>query len=123
VVIATLDPNPLVRGKGIAVLTGAGIVVKTGLLKDESKELNRGFIKPLAIILLSLTITHPTIGLEATPYRPLRASWSARDIKCVSKLKLPVETASISVLAPASPKNMTEPFPNCLSICVNATPT
>ena len=45
VVIATLDPNPLVRGKGIAVLTGAGIVVKTGLLKDESKELNRGFIK------------------------------------------------------------------------------
>lgn len=45
VVIATLDPNPLVSGKGIAVLTGAGIVVKTGLLKDESKELNRGFIK------------------------------------------------------------------------------
>jgi hypothetical protein len=26
-------------------LTGAGIVVKTGLLKDEAKELNRGFIK------------------------------------------------------------------------------
>jgi protein RecA len=37
-----------------------------------------------------------------------------------SKLKLPVETASISACAPSSPKNITEPLPNCLSICANA---
>ncbi|CAC9499813.1 Diaminohydroxyphosphoribosylaminopyrimidine deaminase (EC / 5-amino-6-(5-phosphoribosylamino)uracil reductase (EC [uncultured Gammaproteobacteria bacterium] len=45
VVIATLDPNPLVSGKGVAILADAGIVVRTGLLENESKELNRGFIK------------------------------------------------------------------------------
>ncbi|VVM23075.1 Diaminohydroxyphosphoribosylaminopyrimidine deaminase (EC / 5-amino-6-(5-phosphoribosylamino)uracil reductase (EC [uncultured Gammaproteobacteria bacterium] len=59
VVIATLDPNPLVSGKGIAVLTGAGIVVKTGLLKDESKELNRGFIKRMETGLLLLLVKSP----------------------------------------------------------------
>jgi diaminohydroxyphosphoribosylaminopyrimidine deaminase/5-amino-6-(5-phosphoribosylamino)uracil reductase len=45
VVIATLDPNPLVSGKGVAMLENAGIKVKTGLLEDEAKNLNRGFIK------------------------------------------------------------------------------
>ncbi len=45
VVIATLDPNPLVSGKGIAMLKDAGIVVKIGLLEDEAKQLNRTFIK------------------------------------------------------------------------------
>jgi hypothetical protein len=57
--------HPLVRGKGVALLAGAGIVVKTGLLKNESRQLNRGFIKRMET-------------------GPLRASWSARDIKCVS---------------------------------------
>jgi pyrimidine deaminase RibD-like protein len=33
VVIATLDPNPLVSGKGVAILADAGIVVRTGLLE------------------------------------------------------------------------------------------
>ncbi len=45
VVIATLDPNPLVSGKGVAMLENANISVEIGLLEGESKELNRGFIK------------------------------------------------------------------------------
>lgn len=45
VVIAHLDPNPLVNGKGIAMLKKAGIAVKIGLLADEASTLNRGFIK------------------------------------------------------------------------------
>lgn len=45
VVIAMLDPNPLVSGKGVAMLEDASIIVKTGLLEDESRELNHGFIK------------------------------------------------------------------------------
>ena len=49
VVIATLDPNPLVSRKGVAMLEGAGIIVKIGLLENESKELNRGFIKRMEI--------------------------------------------------------------------------
>ncbi len=45
VVIATLDPNPIINGKGVAMLEYVGIIVKIGLLKDESRNINRSFIK------------------------------------------------------------------------------
>ena len=45
VVIATLDPNPLVSGQGLAMLEAAGIKVNVGLLENEALILNRGFIK------------------------------------------------------------------------------
>lgn len=48
VVIATLDPNPLVAGKGQAMLNYAGIVTQVGALEDEAIELNRGFLKVMA---------------------------------------------------------------------------
>lgn len=43
VIAASLDPNPLVSGKGIQMLQNAGIEVATGLLEKETKQLNRGF--------------------------------------------------------------------------------
>jgi len=45
VIIATLDPNPLVAGTGAQMLKNAGIEVEVGLLENEAKNLNRGFIK------------------------------------------------------------------------------
>jgi len=45
VVIATLDPNPLVSGQGLAMLKEANIKVSVGLLEAEALTLNRGFIK------------------------------------------------------------------------------
>lgn len=45
VVIATLDPNPLVSGQGLAKLKAADIKVSVGLLENEALTLNRGFIK------------------------------------------------------------------------------
>ena len=44
VVIAMLDPNPLVSGRGVKKLQEAGIVVCTGVLTEEALELNTGFI-------------------------------------------------------------------------------
>ena len=44
VVAATLDPNPLVNGSGTARLEAAGIRVESGLLENEARELNIGFI-------------------------------------------------------------------------------
>lgn len=45
VVIASLDPNPLVSGKGVKKLKDAGIEVVTGVLDDENKKINEVFMK------------------------------------------------------------------------------
>ena len=44
VVIASLDPNPLVSGQGVARLRAAGVSVQTGLCEPEAQELNIGFM-------------------------------------------------------------------------------
>ncbi len=48
VVVAMLDPNPQVSGKGIARLMDAGIETAVGLLESQSAQLNPGFIKRMA---------------------------------------------------------------------------
>lgn len=45
VVIANIDPNPLVKGRSITKLRRAGIKVETGLLKPEGRQLNQVFFK------------------------------------------------------------------------------
>lgn len=44
VFIALEDPNPLVNGRGIAILEKAGITVHTGLLREEAVRQNRVFL-------------------------------------------------------------------------------
>ncbi|KPN70874.1 bifunctional diaminohydroxyphosphoribosylaminopyrimidine deaminase/5-amino-6-(5-phosphoribosylamino)uracil reductase RibD [Neisseria sp. 83E34] len=44
VVAAMTDPNPLVSGKGLTLLTQAGIQTESGLLEPEARRLNRGFL-------------------------------------------------------------------------------
>jgi diaminohydroxyphosphoribosylaminopyrimidine deaminase / 5-amino-6-(5-phosphoribosylamino)uracil reductase len=43
VVIATLDPNPLVSGRGVKILQDAGIEVITGICEQESRKMNEVF--------------------------------------------------------------------------------
>jgi len=45
VVCATVDPNPLVDGKGIAKLREAGVEVEVGVLEEDAKELNRAYFR------------------------------------------------------------------------------
>lgn len=47
VVVACTDPNPLVAGKGIAILKNANIKVRLGLLESEAQMLNRYFFHRL----------------------------------------------------------------------------
>jgi diaminohydroxyphosphoribosylaminopyrimidine deaminase/5-amino-6-(5-phosphoribosylamino)uracil reductase len=44
VIAAMEDPNPSVSGRGLALLRQAGIEVRCGLLENEARELNLGFV-------------------------------------------------------------------------------
>ena len=44
VVVAMADPDPRTAGQGLAALRGAGIEVHCGLLEDQARDLNPGFV-------------------------------------------------------------------------------
>ena len=44
VVAALTDPNPLVAGKGMAIIAQAGIETQVGLLEEEAREANKRFL-------------------------------------------------------------------------------
>lgn len=48
VVMASLDSNPLVAGKGKAILEAAGISTTVGVLEAEARALNPGFLRRMA---------------------------------------------------------------------------
>lgn len=45
IVIAMLDPNPYVRGKGVVALKKAGIIVHHDFMLKEAESINKGFLK------------------------------------------------------------------------------
>ncbi len=48
VVMASLDPNPLVSGKGKAILEAASISTTVGVLEQQARDLNKGFLQVMA---------------------------------------------------------------------------
>ncbi len=47
VVIAGLDPNPQVAGRGVAMLQEANVEVTTGVLTEQAEQVNKGFLKAM----------------------------------------------------------------------------
>ena len=47
VVVAGLDPNPQVAGRGVSLLKQAGIEVAVGVMTEQAEALNRGFLKAM----------------------------------------------------------------------------
>lgn len=62
VFVATRDPNPQVRGRGIAELRRHGVEVRVGLLEEEAQHLNRPFFfamehhRPWVTLKLAVTL-------------------------------------------------------------------
>jgi diaminohydroxyphosphoribosylaminopyrimidine deaminase / 5-amino-6-(5-phosphoribosylamino)uracil reductase len=44
-VVSAVDPNPLVNGRGLAALKGAGFELATGVLEERNRRLNEAYIK------------------------------------------------------------------------------
>ncbi|MBN1333694.1 MAG: bifunctional diaminohydroxyphosphoribosylaminopyrimidine deaminase/5-amino-6-(5-phosphoribosylamino)uracil reductase RibD [Synergistales bacterium] len=58
VVVGMTDPNPLVSGRGLDIMKSGGIRVTEGILEEQCKWQNRGFIR-------RVTISRPWVTLKA----------------------------------------------------------
>jgi diaminohydroxyphosphoribosylaminopyrimidine deaminase/5-amino-6-(5-phosphoribosylamino)uracil reductase len=89
-VIATIDPNPLVSGRGIRQLKEAGVKVKLGVLEERAKRLNEVFLKyitsktPFLIVKSAMTLD----GKIATGQGQSRWITGEKSRKFVHRLRL-----------------------------------
>ncbi len=89
VVVGMSDPHPLVDGRGIARLQGAGLDVEVGLLKERCRSLNRAFLKsvqhgmPLVVLKAGMTMDGriATCSGESTWITGERARWHAQGLR------------------------------------------
>ncbi len=73
VVVASLDPNPIMAGKGIDKLRDAGIKVETGCLEAEALELNRHYMtwiskkRPYVLLKAGVSVDGKLTDLTGNP--------------------------------------------------------
>ncbi len=89
VVIGTLDPNPLVSGKGMEILRRRGIETKVGVLESECRSLNEAHFKYMTtgIPLVTLKFAQTLDGRIATATGNSRWISSAESQRFAHKLR------------------------------------
>ena len=103
VFIAMLDPNPLVSGKGIKILQDAGVEVDVGLLENEAKDLNRGFIKrmqtgmPFVTSKIAMSIDGK-IAMKSGESKWITSEASRNDVQILRSENQAIMTGSKTVL-------------------------
>lgn len=104
VIIAMQDPNPLVAGKGITKLSGAGIRVSCGLLQEQAMELNRGFIKrmtsglPWVTVKLAASLDGRT-AMQSGESQWITGPYARADVQALRSASSAILTGSGTVLA------------------------
>jgi len=99
VIVATLDPNPLVAGQGIEILKKAGIETKIGILQEEAKKLNEDFFvyitekRPFIHLKIAQTID----GKIATKTGSSKWITSEKSRKFAHKLRLEASAVMVGV--------------------------
>ena len=77
VVIGMVDPNPLVRGRGVRRLRRAGVEVKTGVLREDCERLNEDFA-------VFIQIGRPMVTLKLAASLDGRIAAASGDSKWIS---------------------------------------
>lgn len=80
VIIGTLDPNPQVNGRGVAILKQHGIETKVGVLEAECRDLNEAHFKFMATGL-------PLVTLKFAPTLDGRIATATGDSRWISSAK------------------------------------
>ncbi len=113
VIIAMLDPNPMVSGSGIKQLKSAGIIVRQGLQEAEARKLNPGFIKrmvsglPYARCKMAMSLDGRT-ALANGESQWISSEQSRRDVHRMRAASSAILTSAESVIKDNSSLNARE---------------
>jgi len=80
VVIATIDPDSRVSGKGIKIIEDAGIDVEVGLLKDEADFINQGFFQ-------KIKLNRPLITVKIASSKDGKIAHKEREKSCITGIE------------------------------------
>ncbi|MCK4579381.1 MAG: bifunctional diaminohydroxyphosphoribosylaminopyrimidine deaminase/5-amino-6-(5-phosphoribosylamino)uracil reductase RibD [Candidatus Marinimicrobia bacterium] len=96
-VVAVLDPNPQVNGKGIRELRKAGIDVSVGLLAEEAAHLNRGFFKwvQTGLPYITLKVARTSDNFTAVSLTDNRRFTSPQSLELVHQMRAETDAVMI----------------------------
>ncbi len=104
VIIAMQDPNPLVSGNGIKKLRNVGIKVIIGVLEQQARELNKGFVKrmqyglPWVRVKMAMSLDGRT-AMKSGESQWITASDARQDVQKYRAASNAILTAQGTVLA------------------------
>jgi len=103
VFLAMLDPNPLISGKGLKLLQDAGINVEVGLMENEAKQLNRGFVKrmltglPFVATKIAMSIDGKT-AMKSGESKWITSEHSRKDVQKLRSFHQAIMTGSGTII-------------------------